>query len=379
MMPAYNQHRGAALYFISFMILSFFYMMNLILAVAVNAYEESHEIHKSTLSKLERESLSEAYTLLDYSGKNEVSQDSIMQVMTILNQDIPEIETFSQEQHTTIFAFLDKDDDGTISKEEFLDFGSVLLLNLDHHIYDGTTFVSTYLPSIFHSSSYQKLCKVVKSQRFEVAIEIVLILNAIIILAQDYPMLAGQEGVEEASRMEGVETIFTVVYSMEAVLKIMVYGWKRYIQSPRNCFDFIITVVAIVATAYVYCKYPCSFSRISFTIIAVFLSYESFSFVADPNDYNNSILVSFAVMARVLRLTRLLFNRERFQLFGHISLAIIPAATSIFIVLLFLFYMFSSLGVLIFGGIITRDPANPTSELLLESDVFVESKYWPNK
>ena len=101
--------------------------------------------------------------------------------------------------------------------------------------------------------------------------------------------------------------------------------------------------------------------------------------MADPNDYNNSILISFVVMARVLRLTRLLFNRERFQLFGHISLAIIPAATSIFIVLLFLFYMFSSLGVYLFGGIITRDPANPTSELLLESQVFVESKYWPNK
>ena len=257
MMPAYNENRGAALYFISFMVLSFFYMMNLILAVAVNAYEESHEIHESTLSKLERESLSEAYTLLDYSGENEVSKDSIMQVMTILNQDIPEIETFSQEQHATIFAFLDKDYDGTISKEEFLDFGSVLLLNLDHHI-DDTTFVSTYLPSIFQSNSYQKLCKFVKSQTFEVSIEIVLILNAVIILAKDYPMLAGQEGVEETSRMEGVETIFTVVYTIEAVLKIMVYGWKHYIQSPRNCFDFIITVVAIVATAYVYCKYPYS-------------------------------------------------------------------------------------------------------------------------
>ena len=104
-----------------------------------------------------------------------------------------------------------------------------------------------------------------------------------------------------------------------------------------------------------------------------------FSSLADPNDYNNPILVSFVVMARVLRLTRLLFNRERFQLFGHISLAIIPAATSIFIVLLFLFYMFSSLGVLIFGGIITRDPANPTSQLLLECEVFVDSDYWPNK
>lgn len=37
MMPSYNESRLTALYFISFMVISFFYLMNLILAVTVNS------------------------------------------------------------------------------------------------------------------------------------------------------------------------------------------------------------------------------------------------------------------------------------------------------------------------------------------------------
>ena len=37
MMPSYNENRLMALYFISFMVISFFYLINLVLAVTVNS------------------------------------------------------------------------------------------------------------------------------------------------------------------------------------------------------------------------------------------------------------------------------------------------------------------------------------------------------
>ena len=76
-------------------------------------------------------------------------------------------------------------------------------------------------------------------------------------------------------------------------------------------------------------------------------------------------------MVRVLRLGRLLFAIERFHMFGTISLEIIPHAASVFMVLLFISYFFGSLGMLLFGGDITRDPNNPKAALLLEADDFV--------
>lgn len=181
--------------------------------------------------------------------------------MTILNQDMQEIGRLSQEEKSILFAFLDKDGDGTISRDEFLNFGSVLLLDLAKKS-DYATFVETHWPSIFTSDFYQSLCNIVKSKRFENAVEVILVLNAFIIAAQDFPMLTGQDVENDPAYQdgyidtlyEGAETIFTILYVIEAMLKIMVNGWKRYIDSPRNCFDFIITILVVLASAYVYCK-----------------------------------------------------------------------------------------------------------------------------
>ena len=86
--------------------------------------------------------------------------------MTILNQDIPEVHGLSHEEKTIMFAFLDKDGDGTISQDEFLDFGSVLLLNLTKKSYYAT-FVETNLPNVFQSNFYQALSTAVKSIAFD--------------------------------------------------------------------------------------------------------------------------------------------------------------------------------------------------------------------
>ncbi|KAL7534858.1 LOW QUALITY PROTEIN: hypothetical protein ACHAXR_006128 [Thalassiosira sp. AJA248-18] len=357
MMPSFNENRGAALYFVSFMVLSFFYVMNLVLAVAVNAYDESIEERKSSRKKMTNKLLAEAFSLLDHNNDGSVPRRSIMHVMTILNQDIPEIRGLSEDDKAIMFALLDKDGDREISRAEFAQFGSILLLNLTK-LSEYATFVETNLPSIFRSNFYHQFSSIVKSKRFEYSIEVVLVLNAVIVAAQDYPILAGLDMSRDPhyrdgfidTRWEGVETIFTVVYVVEALSKIMVNGWKRYLESHRNVFDLFITGLVVLASAYVYY----------------------------PNAYNNHALIEFVVMVRVLRLGRLLFSIPRFRLFGAISVEIIPAATSVFVVLLFISYLFASIGMLLYGGVITRDPTNPYALSLLEAENFVESKYWAN-
>ena len=95
-------------------------------------------------------------------------------------------------------------------------------------------------------------------------------------------------------------------------------------------------------------------------------------------------------------------------MFGTISVDIIPAASSVFMILLFIEYLFASMGMFLYGGrtfysivinfvagcvteifvrflfcfilivVITRDPANPLSYILLEADDFVDNNYWAN-
>ena len=83
-------------------------------------------------------------------------------------------------------------------------------------------------------------------------------------------------------------------------------------------------------------------------------------------------------MARVCRLLRLLLRIESFRLLYIVTIDIVPAASNIFLVLLFIAYFFASIGMLLYGGYITRDPSNTLSHALLRASDFTASKYWPN-
>ncbi len=188
-----------------------------------------------------------------------------MAVMLILNQDVPEIQRLSKAERGILFAFLDKDGSSTISHDEFLNFGKILLLQLTKQS-EYETFVERYFPRVYESHWYKRFCNFVESRSFEYFVDFILVLNAITIALQDYPLLAGYDVTDDPHYKDGyidtnwerMETIFTGLYVIEAAIKILVEGWKRYSESMRNMFDFYITILAVVASAYVYCKSYCT-------------------------------------------------------------------------------------------------------------------------
>lgn len=114
----------------------------------------------------------------------------------------------------------------------------------------------------------------------------VLVLNAIVVVIESYPELAGEYIEDDTAGYNGdfnsvwdyFETIFTVLYTVEAAIKILVDGWQKYSESPRNIFDFAITAAVLAASIYVYY----------------------------PNNYSDNRLITLIVLLRVLRLGRLL-------------------------------------------------------------------------
>ena len=78
-----------------------------------------------------------------------------------------------------------------------------------------------------------------------------------------------------------------------------------------------------------------------------------------------------------MRLGRILLSIPQFQVIGTISAEILPAAMHVITVLLFLMYGFAALGLILYGGLITRDPANPLSTAILNND-FSDNDYWAN-
>jgi two pore calcium channel protein, plant len=250
-------------------------------------------------------------------------------------------------------TLMSQDGSSTITLEEFMDFGNVLLLEFIKAS-DYATFVETRLPKLYATRAYQTFCVIVQSARFESSIDFILLLNAIVVGIQSFPELSGSQvtlnGSDEIDTVwEHVETLFTMIYTLEVIAKTTVFGWKRYTESPRNVFDFTITVLAVISSIIVYY----------------------------PNQFSDSRIIRMIVMCRVLRLLRLLTAIRPFQLIVTICSEILPEASSVLLIMFLLLYFYSVLGVQLYGGLITRDPANPHSYLVLNTD-FSNNDYWAN-
>lgn len=101
------------------------------------------------------------------------------------------------------------------------------------------------------------------------------------------------------------------------------------------------------------------------------------AYVYYPNDFSDSRLIRYIVMTRVLRLVRIIVSIKQFRLIGVIYYEIIPYAISVISLLFFIMYFFAALGVELYGGLITRDPDNALSKMILNTS-FSENDYWAN-
>jgi two pore calcium channel protein len=88
MMPAYNRNRLAALYFVVFMAITFFFLMNVILASVVNAYDNELDRRRIASKQTSQRELHEAFALLQKNGV--IDRDTVMALFLILNDDFPE-------------------------------------------------------------------------------------------------------------------------------------------------------------------------------------------------------------------------------------------------------------------------------------------------
>jgi hypothetical protein len=98
MMPLCNHNQLAGLFFVTFMMLSFFFLMNLILATVVNACTDAIEDRKKSQEHLACRNLAKAFNLMDLHGSGRIDRDTIMAVFFILNADLPEFQTLSLEK-----------------------------------------------------------------------------------------------------------------------------------------------------------------------------------------------------------------------------------------------------------------------------------------
>jgi len=331
-------------------------MMNVILSAVVNSYTNSESEYDDNRVEKVKNNMHEAYKLLDPDRVGSIGKKEVMAVFLVLNEDCPEVPYIKDMKSEILFALVDQDGSSTIDKKEFMEFSKVMLVKFSRHSVQPI-FIEKYFPHTFESTGFKKLSTFVTSETFELIIDVIIFLNAIVVFIQTFPELSGkalQENVhvddgDLYTVWEALETLFTIIYCIEMFLKLLVNGWRRYMEEPRNIFDGLITILALLATVYVYY----------------------------PNTFSNSLLIRYIVMARTLRLVRLLIAIPQFQLTGEIFVSLLPSAARVLLLLLAFMYFFSAIAMQCYGGLITRDPNNPTAYLLEDTD-FAGGAYWGN-
>lgn len=255
-----------------------------------------------------------------------------------------------------LFAILDRDGSEQLEEEEFLLFGNIMLLEFDEYDSYGSN-LEKHFPFIAEHRTYMMMKSMVNSEIFDCFVDGAVVLNAFFVLVQSYPLLVGQS-VEEYpalkdglinDKWEAVQNIFAILFTLEMICKIAVFGWNRYAASIRNIFDGAITVAAFIATVYDYI----------------------------PGTESNGNIIRFIMMARAFRILRFFFLVKEFRQMVKTFLGILPATSRVALLLFVVVYTWSWIGMFFFGGMISRDPSNMYASKLQGTD-FAGAFYWAN-
>ena len=194
-------------------------------------------------------------------------------------------------------------------------------------------------PKLHSKRWFQRFCSFINSSLFETIIDALLLLNAVMFAVES----SQPEEWEPKTTAIGIlstyiEAIFSALFVIEVILKVLVNSWEVYWQKFSNKFDFLVTAATVLASLYVY----------------------------TPNAYNNSSLIRWFQVLRVLRAVRFLARVHGFRAICSTFIKMLGPAARLLKVLFVIMFVFSALGVQIFGGRINRDPDSKYSAALKE-------------
>lgn len=125
MMPAYSNNRLFVLFYIGFMLLAYFFGLNMMTAVIYKEYNSNRELHTTEMLALRRENLAKAFCLLDSAGQGTLNSSQIKEVFWELNSS-SELEHIGEDRARLLYAAIDSDGDHVVDEEEFMSICDVL-------------------------------------------------------------------------------------------------------------------------------------------------------------------------------------------------------------------------------------------------------------
>ncbi|XP_044164237.1 two pore calcium channel protein 1-like isoform X2 [Acropora millepora] len=321
MMPSYHHLRWSALFFIIYISVVLYFLMNLLLAVVYDAFTNTEEQKFMKLFLHKRYAVRKAHKqLCDENHPNSISWQHFAGLMEFFKSSRSCLEKY------LMFKTLNTSHTGFLSLEEF------------YNVFETSEMKWKKVTEHYNQwyiclKSWKYLYKTVKGIRwlitrkqFEFFIYAVIVLNGIsfivdMILFSNTPQSKRYIQIQE---LKWYHYIFILVYTAEAFLKIVGFGLRKYFLSGWNVFDFVVTFFGVIGA----------------------ISPTSFSYI---------------VCIRPFRLLLLFKLKKRYRDVFETVVIVLPRMLRMALVIILLYYSFGIIGIECFSGLPLRNCCPNTS------------------
>ncbi|MBN3300029.1 TPC1 protein, partial [Amia calva] len=308
MMPAYSQNRWSCVFFIVYLSIELYFIMNLLLAVVFDTFNGVEKMKFKSLLLHKRSAIDHAFQLLV--SRQRPNGVSFKQFDGLMRYYRPRMST--RDRFLT-FKALNQSSAAMLSLKDFYNFYEVIGLKWKprksgEHWFDDLP----HTPFLI----FKGINILVKSKAFQYAMYVVVAVNGVWILVETFML---DKGFSWSPSVPWSYIVFLTIYGVEMLLKITGLGPLEYFSPGWNLFDFSITLLAFLG------------------LIVVAFGMEPFYFI---------------VVLRPLQLLRLFKIKTRYRNVLDTMFELFPRMASLGLTLIIFYYSFAIVGMEFFAGVI---------------------------
>ncbi|XP_043295539.1 two pore calcium channel protein 1 isoform X1 [Cervus canadensis] len=317
MMPSYSQNPWSCIFFIVYLSIELYFIMNLLLAVVFDTFNDVEKRKFKSLLLHKRTAIQHAYRLLV--SQRRPAGISYRQFEGLMRFYKPRMS--AGERYLT-FKALNQSNTPLLSLEDFNDIYEVAALKWKakrnrEHWFDELPRTAFLI--------FKGINILVKSKAFQYFMYLVVAVNGVWMLVETF-MLKGGNFVSK--HVPWSYLVFLTIYAVELFLKVAGLGPVKYLSSGWNLFDFSVTAFAFLG------------------LLALAFNTEPFYFI---------------VVLRPLQLLRLFKLKQRYRNVLDTMFELLPRMASLGLTLLIFYYSFAIVGMEFFCGILYPNCCNTST------------------
>ncbi|XP_077377098.1 two pore channel protein 1 isoform X2 [Festucalex cinctus] len=317
MMPAYAKNRWSCVFFIVYLSIELYFIMNLLLAVVFDTFNDVEKMKFKSLLLHKRSAVDHAFQLLV--SRQRPTGVSLKQFDGLMRFYRPRM---SARDRFLTYKALNTSGAPMLSLQNFYKFYEVTGLKWKarrsgEHWFDDLPHTAYII--------LKGINLLVKSKAFQYTMYVVVAINGVWILVETFTL---ESGFSWSRLVPWNYIVFLTIYGVEVLLKISGLGPWAYFSSGWNLFDFSVTVFAFLG------------------LIALAFNMEPFYFI---------------VVLRPLQLLRLFKIKKRYRNVLDTMFELFPRMASLGLTLIIFYYSFAIVGMEFFADAVYPNCCNTST------------------